>query len=109
MASIFILSILYGFNNLNQLTLSSRSSQDVFCGEEACFRVQLSRSPKRSYESLELNFPDSTASYVDLSSTDTEEIGVFSQTLKRGEFKAPLLRVLTRYPWDSVVHGLYSI
>jgi len=98
MASIFILSILYGFNNLNQLTLSSRSSQDVFCGEEACFRVQLSRSPKRSYESLELNFPDSTASYVDLSSTDTEEIGVFSQTLKRGEFKAPLLRVLTRYP-----------
>jgi uncharacterized protein (DUF58 family) len=98
MASIFILSILYSFNNLNQLTLTSRSSQDVFCGEQACFRVQLSRSPKRSYESLELNFSGSTTSYADLSSTDAEEVGVFAQTLKRGEFKAPLLRVLTRYP-----------
>ena len=98
MASLFILSILYSFNNLNQLTLTSRSSQDVFCGEEACFRVQLSRTAKRSYESLELNFPGSTTSYVDLSITDAEEVGIFAQALKRGEFKAPLLRVLTRYP-----------
>jgi len=98
MASLFILSILYSFNNLNQLTLTSRSSQDVFCGEEACFRVQLSRTAKRSYESLELNFPGSTTSYVDLSITDAEEVGIIAQALKRGEFKAPLLRVLTRYP-----------
>lgn len=106
MVSIFILSILHSFNNLNQLTLTSRSAQDVFCGEEASFTVQLSRSPKRRHESLELNFPNafdkpsgsSTTSYTNLADRDTEEVKVFALSSKRGEFKAPRLRVLTRFP-----------
>jgi uncharacterized protein (DUF58 family) len=106
MVSIFILSILHSFNNLNQLTLSSRSTADVFCGEQARFRVQLSRSPKRRHESLEMNFyhfsasskTNSTTSYTSLVAQDTEEVGVFTLAAKRGEFKAPRLRVLTRFP-----------
>lgn len=102
MVSVFILSILHSFNNLNQLTLTSRPAQDIFCGEEARFRVQLSRSPKRRHESLELSFVSATAnaaaSYADLSSNDTEEVDVFAEANRRGEFKAPRLRVLTRYP-----------
>ena len=102
MVSIFILSILHSFNNLNQLRLSSSSTQDVFCGEEACFRVRLSRSPKRRHESLELKFStpssNSTSSYADLVARDTSEVEVFALASKRGEFKAPRLRVLTRFP-----------
>ncbi|GJM14141.1 MAG: hypothetical protein DHS20C12_25440 [Pseudohongiella sp.] len=98
MVSVFILSILHSFNNLNQLTLTSRPAQDVFCGEEACFRVQLSRSVKRRHESLELNFPDSAPSFTDLAARDTEEVEVFTLANRRGEFKAPRLRVLTRFP-----------
>ncbi|MBL4582330.1 MAG: DUF58 domain-containing protein [Gammaproteobacteria bacterium] len=119
MVSIFILSILHSFNNLNQLTLSSRSAQDVFCGEDACFRVQLSRSPKRRHESVELNFPNpsanSTISYTDLLSRDTQEVEVFAAANKRGEFKAPRLRVLTRFPlglcraWSVVDLNLHCL
>lgn len=102
MVSVFILSILHSFNNLNQLTLTSRPAQDVFCGEEARFRVQLSRSPKRRHESLELSFVSATAnaaaSYADLVSNDTQEVDVFAEANRRGDFKAPRLRVLTRYP-----------
>jgi uncharacterized protein (DUF58 family) len=98
MVSIFILSILHSFNNLNQLTLNSRSAPDVFCGEEACFPVQLSRSPKRRHESLELNFANTNASHTDLSLRDTQEVEVFVSANRRGEFRAPRLRVLTRYP-----------
>lgn len=115
MVSIFILSILHCFNNLNQLTLNSRSAQDVFCGEEACFRVQLSRSPKRRHESLEFNFPNSISSYSDLTARDTEEVEVFTQANRRGEYKAPMLRVLTRFPlglcraWSVIDLNLHCI
>ena len=123
MVSVFILSILHSFNNLNQLTLSSRSTQDVFCGEEACFRVQLSRSQKRRHESLEMNFPNSsgnparnpTTSYTDLAARDTEEVDVFTLAAKRGEFEAPRLRVLTRFPlglcraWSVVDLNLHCL
>ena len=123
MVSIFILSILHSFNNLNQLTLSSRSTQDVFCGEDACFRVQLSRSPKRRHESLDMNFPssqtdpktDPTTSYTDLVGRDTQEVDVFTLAAKRGEFKAPRLRVLKRFPlglcraWSVVDLNLHCL
>lgn len=115
MVSIFILSILHCFNNLNQLSLASRSAQDVFCGEEAAFRVQLSRSPKRRHESLELNFLDGRASFADLSERDQEEVEVFALADRRGEFKAPRLRVLTRFPlglcraWSVVDLNLHCL
>lgn len=115
MVSVFILSILHSFNNLNQLTLASRSAGDVFCGEEACFSVLLSRSPSRRHESLELNFPDSTTSYTDLAARDSEEVDVFALTSRRGEFKAPRLRVLTRFPlglcraWSVVDLNLHCL
>ena len=123
MVSIFILSILHSFNNLNQLSLTSRSNQDVFCGEEACFHVLLSRSPKRRHESLELNFPSTslnptsnpTTSYTDLAARDSEEVGVFTLADKRGDFKAPRLRVLTRFPlglcraWSVVDLNLHCL
>ena len=123
MVSIFILSIFHSFNNLNQLTLSSRSTQDVFCGEQACFRVQLSRSPKRRHESLEINFPNSAAhptgnstiSYTDLAAQDTQQVDVFTAASQCGEFKAPRLRVLTRFPlglcraWSVVDLSLHCL
>jgi len=123
MVSIFILSILHSFNNLNQLTLTSRSAQDVFCGEDASFQVELSRSPKRRHEALEFNFPNSlsmsgakgSTSYSDLVARDTEEVKVFALAQRRGEFKAPRLRVLTRFPlglcraWSVVDLNLHCL
>jgi uncharacterized protein (DUF58 family) len=98
MVSIFILAILHCFNNLNQLTLASKSSRPVFCGEEASFKVHLSRSTNKTHEALEFNFPDSNSSYADLVTRDLEDIEVFTLANKRGEFKAPRLRVQTLFP-----------
>lgn len=102
MVSVFILAILHSFNNLNQLTLSGGSAQDVFLGDEACFRVQLSRSLERRHESLELKFyvssSNSRSSYADLLLNDAGEVEVFALATKRGEFKAPKLRVLSCFP-----------
>ena len=98
MVSIFILAILYSFNNLNQLHLASQASPPVFCGEEASFRVQLSRSSSKKHEALELNYAESNITHLDLVLQDQDNVNVFTTTRRRGDCKAPHLRITTYFP-----------
>lgn len=98
MVSIFILAILYSFNNLNQLQLSSLASPPVFCGDQACFKVQLKRRQGRSHEALELSYPDGHTTFFDLVENDLGVSEVFTLANERGDFKAPLLRIVTKFP-----------
>jgi uncharacterized protein (DUF58 family) len=98
MVSIFILAILYSFNNLNQLKLRGLSSPAVFCGDYAVFKIELSRFSGRNHEALELSFPESHATYVDMIKNDQEPVEVFIKTGERGDFKAPLLKITTYFP-----------
>ncbi|MEX2129941.1 MAG: hypothetical protein WD772_00525, partial [Pseudohongiellaceae bacterium] len=98
MVSIFILTILYSFNNLNQLTVKNLPASPVFCGEDAMFQLLLLRFPKRRHEALELNFPGCNPSRVDLVELDQDKVTVFVPAAKRGEFIAPRLRVTTYFP-----------
>lgn len=115
MISIFVLAILHGFNNLNQLKLRGLSSPAVFCEDHAAFKIELSRFSGRNHEALELSFPDSHATYVDLIKNDQEPVEVFIKTNERGCFKAPLLRITTHFPlglcraWSVVDLGLQCI
>lgn len=98
MVSIFILTILYSFNNINQLTVKNLPSMPVFCGEDAMFQVLLLRFPKRRHEALELNFPQANVTRTDLVELDQDTVTVFVPTVKRGEFTAPRLRITTYFP-----------
>lgn len=115
MVSIFILAILYSFNNLNQLTLASQSSPSAFVGEQANFKVLLSRGANKRHEALDLNFPDSSMTHADLTDQDQIKINVFTKARRRGEFRAPRLRVTTRFPlglcraWSVVDLNLHCL
>lgn len=98
MVSIFILAIFYSYNNLNQLKLRGLSSPAVFCGNYAAFKMELSRFSGRNHEALELSFPESHATHVDLIKNDQEFVEVFIKTRERGELKAPLLKITTYFP-----------
>lgn len=98
MVSIFILAILYSFNNLNQLQLASLSSPAVYCGEQACFKVQLKRQQGRHHEALEFSYLDGHATLFDLVENDLAVAEVFTLARERGYFKAPLLRIATNFP-----------
>ena len=98
MISIFILAILYGFNNLNQLQLSSLPTSPVFCGEQAGYQVLLNRSKSRQHEALEFKFTNCHSSQADLLKNDQLKITVFADAEKRGLAKAPLLRITTYFP-----------
>ncbi|MBL4820481.1 MAG: DUF58 domain-containing protein [Gammaproteobacteria bacterium] len=98
MVSIFVVTMLYTFNNLNGLVITRLPTTPVFCGEDAGFAVLLSRKTSRTHESLELNLLDSTTIRTDLVAHDQEKVSVFARTGKRGEFKAPRLRISTCFP-----------
>ena len=98
MISIFILAILYSFNNLNQLQLSGLAPAPVFCGEQAGYQVLLTRTQTRHHEALEFNFPNSHSTHADLLSNDQLRITVFTDADKRGLIKAPLMRITTFFP-----------
>ena len=85
MVSIFILSILYSFNNLNQLkTPRPCLVPRFFCGDYAVFKIELSCFSGRNREALELSFRESHATYVDIIKNDHEPVEVFIKTGERG-------------------------
>lgn len=115
MVSLFILSILYSFNNLSGLSLHNQPSPPVFCGEQAVFRVLLSRAPDKQHEALELKFSDDLPSQCDLLKNDQERVDVFTRSTRRGWFRAPRLRVTTYFPlglcraWSVVDLNLHCL
>lgn len=98
MVSVFILAILHAFNNLSGLRLDNQPSPPVFCGEQATFKVLVSRGANKQHESLELNFADGPISHCDLIDNDQERVDVFTLATRRGYFKPPRLRITTFFP-----------
>lgn len=115
MVSLFILAILYTFNNLNQLCLARQSTAPVYCGEQIAFNVELRRLPNRAHEALEFTFRDGTSSHADLFAVDRDRVQVFTTATRRGDFRAPLLRVSTSFPlglcraWSVLDLGLHCL
>lgn len=115
MVSVFILAILYAFNNLNQLTLSSQPTLAVFCGEQVNFKVLLSRTANKKHESLALKFAGASVSHSDLLSQDQDTVLVFTRAARRGVFRAPRLHIETVFPlglcraWSVVDLNLSSL
>lgn len=114
MASLFILAIFHTFNNLNHLTLTAMPTDSVYCGEQIAFNIRISRSAEHSYESLELQFQDgifggggalkskNAIVRAELVENDQLDVKVFTKAMKRGEYKAPYLRVTTYFPLGLV-------
>lgn len=108
MISIFILSILHTFRNLQQLRLQGIGAAPVFAGEDAQFTVLLVREPKRVHEMLELGFAGGPCAYANLIEPVEIRTTVLLSTHKRGLQQAPRLLVQTRFPlglwraWSTV-------
>lgn len=98
MVSLFILSILHTFRNLQQLTVKGIGGDSVFAGEEASFSVLLQRQRGRMHEALELSFPKGLLTRADLVEDEQLRVNVYLPTQHRGILKAPRLLVQTRFP-----------
>lgn len=107
MVSLFILSILHTFRNLQHLSLRGVGAEPVFAGEDAAFVVLLMRQSDHSHEMLELRFPDGIWSQADVLDNEQERVKVFLASSRRGMLRAPRLTVQTRFPlglWRAWSH-----
>ena len=107
MVSLFILSILHTFRNLQHLSLRGVGAEPIFAGEDAAFVVLLSRQSNQEHEMLELRFPGSIWSQADVLDNEQERVKVFLPSARRGLLKAPRLTVQTRFPlglWRAWSH-----
>ncbi|MEX0618311.1 MAG: hypothetical protein WD180_05080 [Pseudohongiellaceae bacterium] len=115
MASLFIISILHGFNNLNGLELTGLPVQSAFVGEDIGMNVLLSRNSRRRHEALELRFPGSNITRANVVSHDQEKVSIYIKATRRGRFGAPRLRVESTFPlgltraWSIVDLNLHSL
>jgi uncharacterized protein (DUF58 family) len=98
MISIFILSILHTFHNLQHLRLQGIGATPVFAGEDALFTVLLVREPTRVHEMLELGFAGGPLAHAKLIEPAEIRANVLLPTSKRGLQRAPRLLVQTRFP-----------
>tara|TARA_R100001377_G_scaffold72070_1_gene47798 strand:- start:534 stop:1508 length:975 start_codon:yes stop_codon:yes gene_type:complete len=107
MVSLFILSILHTFRNLQHLSLRGAGAEPVFAGEDAEFVVLLGRQPSHEHEMLELRFPGCLWSQANVLDNEQERVKVFLPSTQRGVLKAPRLTVQTRFPlglWRAWSH-----
>lgn len=115
MVSVFLLSILYSFRNLQHLSLRGLGADPVFAGQDAAFEIQLEREGLRSHEMLELRFAGQRWSRADLLDNAQERVKVFLPTAKRGLTRAPRLIVQTRFPlglwraWSNVDLAMHCL
>ncbi len=98
MVSVFLLSILYTFLNLQHLSLRRLPAEPVFAGQEAVFQVLLQREGERAHEMLELAFPGQRVSLANLLDNVEARVPLYLSAPQRGLLKAPRLRVQTRFP-----------
>ncbi|MDP1931486.1 MAG: DUF58 domain-containing protein [Gammaproteobacteria bacterium] len=112
MVSVFVLSILHAFRNLQHLNVRAAGAEPVFAGEDATFVILLQRNAGRFHEILELFFPKGLTSHANLLDGDQERVNVYLPTHRRGLLKAPRLRVQTRFPlglwcaWSTLDLGM---
>lgn len=115
MVSLFVLSILHTFRNLQHLSLRGIGAEPVFAGEDAAFVVLLENESERVHEMLELRFPGCIWSQANVFEDTQERVKVFLPSTRRGILKAPRLTVQTRFPlglwraWSNVDLALSCI
>lgn len=112
MISLFLITILHTFRNLQHMTVKGLNANAVFAGEDAAFPVLLRRGNGRVHETLELRFPGGIFSYAELLDSEQERVNVYLPAPQRGVLRAPRLIVQTRFPlglwraWSRLDLGL---
>lgn len=99
LVGLFLLSILYTFRNLDGLHLAAVPGAAVFAGDMAEVTLIVNRHGRRTYESVQLGFPQARKQLVDLIKSREERIGLFVPATKRGYLSPGRLVVETVFPF----------
>ena len=112
MTGVFLLTLVHTFLNLQGISLQASRAEACFAGENAVFRISVSRQDNRIREAIEVSAPATGAAIqikqhvqlANLTHAAADEVFLAIKTSVRGHFKAPRLRVKTVYPlglWEA--------
>jgi uncharacterized protein (DUF58 family) len=98
LASFFMVSILHTYRNLSGLTIKSGGARASFAGEDAEFRVTMTRHGKRHYEALLLGWQKDWLQQADLIEDEEVSVRLYVPTVSRGLFNPGRMLLETYYP-----------
>ncbi|MEY4642653.1 MAG: hypothetical protein RLZZ227_2647 [Pseudomonadota bacterium] len=97
----FVLSIFYTFRNLLGLHVTAVPGAPVFAGEKAEITVILNRHGSRSFENVQVAFPDTRAQVIDLLEHNEVRVSLFAPALRRGRLSPGRLLIDTTFPFGT--------
>ncbi len=102
LASLFVVGILHTFRNLSALKVEALGARAAFVGEDAEFRIRLTRDDPRPREALRAGWPDALMVDVDLTERRSADVKVYIPAAHRGWFRPPRLLLETTFPLGMV-------
>lgn len=107
MASFFIVSILHTYRNVAGITIEPSHVHNGFAGDTLLFDINLSRSGKRTYESIKLIWEGVTET-VSLLDNREEMAHILIPVSQRGQYRPGRLRIETTFPVGLFVCWSYA-
>ena len=98
LGSLFLVTILHTFRNLSGLTLELVDSKPGFVGEDIEFNLRISRGSGKARHGIQVGWPEAVKQWVEMQSTDSVSVKLFSQSSRRGWYNPGRLLIETRYP-----------
>ncbi len=96
---LFVLSIFYTFRNLAGLHISAVPGAPVFAGEKAEIAVILNRHGSRTYENVQVCFPDTRTQVADLLDRTEARLNLYAPAHRRGRLSPGRLVIDTVFPF----------
>ena len=98
LGSLFLVTILHTFRNLSGLTLELVDSKPGFVGEDIEFNLRISRGSGKARHGIQVGWPEAVKQWVEMHTTDSVSVRLFSQSSRRGWYNPGRLLIETRYP-----------
>lgn len=98
LGSFFMVSIFHTYRNLSGLTIAAGSARPAFAGEDVEFTVILSRHGERTYEAINLGWPDALLQSADLVTPTELKVRLFTMSETRGHLRPGRLLIQSCFP-----------
>jgi uncharacterized protein (DUF58 family) len=98
LGSLFLVTILYTFRNLSELTIELVGASTGFVGEDVEFQVRVSRPKGKGREGIQLGWLGVVPQWAELYDSEACTVRLFVRAQRRGWFDPGRLLVETHYP-----------
>jgi uncharacterized protein (DUF58 family) len=98
LGSVFLMTILYTFRNLSQLSVELVGARPGFVGEDIEFTLRVVRPKGRGREGIQLGWPNGIKQWAELHDQEADTVRLYVVGARRGYLNPGRLLIETYYP-----------